>query len=556
MLITIDTFGGMTPIIAPHLLPANAAQVARDARLMYGDIRPMRGLTTVGSAPKVGTKLSIYRLGQDLAFEDRYWLHFTTDTDVVKGPIAGDVSERTYMTDGVAPKKTNNLLATNNAYPSGAGGGQYPINTYELGVPAPTNTPSPAVNGTATNANDTAVSYLYVQTYVTSWGEESAPSPVSAPANIKPGQWVVLSNLNTAAPAGSYSMSAKRIYRSNTGTNATDFQLLAEVSLATASYTDKDGANNNVVPASSLAEVISTKNYAVPPANLYGLTSMAGGITAGFIKGTGTVCFSPINLPYTYPVNWRLTSDYEVVGLGAFDQSLLVCTKGFPYIATGTDPSAMSFEKIALNQACVSKRSIVSLEGGVAYASPDGIVFVSSQGAKVITADLFTRDEWQTYNPSSMLGCQFNRRYILFYDNGTTQGSLIFDFSGQGARFVQSSLYATAAYNDPLKGALYLCVGNNIQKWDSGSNLTALWRSKVYRGSPRNFSCARVIATGTVTCRVYADGVLRHTQTVTSQEPFRLPAGFLAREWEIEVEGTANISRVMMATDVLELKDA
>ncbi len=57
-----------------------------------------------------------------------------------------------------------------------------------------------------------------------------------------------------------------------------------------------------------------------------------------------------------------------------------------------------------------------------------------------------------------------------------------------------------------------------------------------------------------MTFRLYADGVLKHTQTVTSRDPFRLPSGFRAFDYQIELERTNAIQGVAVATSMEELK--
>jgi hypothetical protein len=53
---------------------------------------------------------------------------------------------------------------------------------------------------------------------------------------------------------------------------------------------------------------------------------------------------------------------------------------------------------------------------------------------------------------------------------------------------------------------------------------------------------------------VYADGVLRWT-TSKLNRPVRLPAGYLARTWEIEVRGNIQISQIQIATSASELAE-
>jgi hypothetical protein len=56
-----------------------------------------------------------------------------------------------------------------------------------------------------------------------------------------------------------------------------------------------------------------------------------------------------------------------------------------------------------------------------------------------------------------------------------------------------------------------------------------------------------------VTFRLYADGVLKHTQAVANRNPFRLPAGFMAMDWQIELQGATAVQGVAMAGSMTEL---
>jgi hypothetical protein len=106
-----------------------------------------------------------------------------------------------------------------------------------------------------------------------------------------------------------------------------------------------------------------------------------------------------------------------------------------------------------------------------------------------------------------------------------------------------------------LRDQLYVLNGANVQKWDAGTAMTYTFRSKLFKQpKPVNFVTAKAQADSyPVTVRLYADSVLRHTQTVTSASPFRLPSGFEATTWQIEIEGTAPVQYAMLATTVAEL---
>jgi hypothetical protein len=394
-------------------------------------------------------------------------------------------------------------------------------------------------------------SRIYCYTYVTSYGEEGSPSQVSNMLDVSTdGGTVVVSGLGTTAPSGYVGyITAKRIYRTLTGGLTTDFQLVDEIPISQGTYTDS-------IPSTALNEVIATATWLPPPAGSTGITQMANGIMLLF---TGYDIYpSEAYVPYAYPVDYSLAMDYPFVGAKAVGTSAIIGTTGHPYLLTGSDPSALSLVKLDSPQACVSKRSMAAVDGGVMYASPDGLIFVSTSGqVQNVTESLFSRKEWQELVPSSIDGYYHDGRYFGFYNNGTTQGGFIFDPRQGAGAFTYIDTYATAGYSDTINDALYLKVGSTIQKWDADSNLMSYkWRSAVFTmATPANMGCAQVVALSyPVTFRLYADGALKHTQVATSDKPFWLPSGYRARFLEVEVEGAVEVLSVNLADSPQELK--
>jgi hypothetical protein len=81
-----------------------------------------------------GTGHSGYSGGGAWTKQNGYWFHWTGDVDVDRGPVAGDTTERTYYTDGVQPKMTYSPIAVQS-------GTDYPVASYDLGIPAPASAP-------------------------------------------------------------------------------------------------------------------------------------------------------------------------------------------------------------------------------------------------------------------------------------------------------------------------------------------------------------------------------------------------------------------------------
>jgi hypothetical protein len=390
----------------------------------------------------------------------------------------------------------------------------------------------------------------YVYTYVTAWGEESAPSGASLPVNVRAGQEVKVTGF-TVPNISTENLESIRLYRTNSGSQATDWQYVDEIPIAEYSndYIDKTRAED-------LGEIIPSLYWDAPPKNLRGVINLPNGIMAGFVvddagNALNDIYFSEPYRPYAWPSTYSLTVGYPVVGLAVIDASLIVLTKGNPYIISGIDPSAMSSQEIDVKQACIAKRSIVSINGTVYYASPDGLVAINSGGTQIVTKTQFTRREWQALNTERISSCQYDGKYFAFYPEG---GGFIFD-TVLGLYQVHN-INASAAFSDLRNDALFLAIDGDIVEWDSAPTfLPYVWRSKTFEAPAQtNFAWGQAFCEGDVTMNVYADGRLVSSHAVTNGVPYRLPSGFLARYWELEAVGTGTVLNMMIAHSMEEIK--
>lgn len=536
--ISVRLFMGEVPLVSRQLLKDGMAVTARNVNLERGNLAAWGLPAKITTPTKTGVKKTIYRFGQSSTNEADYWFTWTTDVDVVRAPIHSDTTERTYFTGDGPPKKTDTSLAL-------TGGTDYPMNAYKLGIPRPdTSAVTATLSGTASDPSQPVLLTAYLITYVSVWGEEGAAGAKAiGPVEYKPGQTITLGSL-PVAPTGNYNITRKRIYRSSTGTTGSAYQFVAEIPVADTSYVDAKKPEQ-------LGETIATMDWFEPPENGFGLTLGANG-NAIMLAGKTIYPCVPFVL-YAYPDSYQLTTESDIVGAGAFDQGFVILTKGNPYVITGVDPASYTMTRLADNQACVSKRSIVTMMGGVVYASPDGLWAVTGGGMQNLTKGLLSREQWQAYKPESMHCYELDGRYHVFYDTGTVQGQLIFSF-GDVPYMVTSNQHCTAAYNDPQRDALYLAQGADINKWNAGTKQTYVWKSKEYR-QPRHisFSYAKVEADSyPVTFRLYAGNTLVHTQSVASEKPFRLPAS-PAKFHSLELEGNTAINGVTLATSGEEI---
>jgi hypothetical protein len=551
--ISVRAFSGMRPVMAQDLLKPGEAVAANNTLLTGGDLEPFKAplqITTLTSATPVKT---IYRYGQSTTSETQFWFQSTNDVNFVKGPVDQDTEERTYFTGHLAyPAKTKSDIATS-APP-------YPSTSFPMGLCKPANAATAAVSGVATDPASTAESVTYVTILVTSWGETGPASDASNVVSWRAGQTINLTGLPTSGVASypgnathSQNYTTKRIYRSATGsTNSARFLFVAEVSLATTTYSDTTLTAN-------LGESLLSRFWLEPPDNMLGLTQMANGILAGY--SGSTVCFSEPGVPYAWPVRYQQSVDAPIVAMGSFGQSLVVSTTRSLYVFTGTDPGTMTQERLAVSQTCVSKRSMVEMLGGVVFATPDGLGFVGYGGFKMLTEGLMSRREWAAYFPSTMYAYESDNRYLCFYDNGSAVTGLVFSF-GDEPNFSTTSVTATAGFRDKARDALYLCVNGsgttrNIVKWDSGTTSTLSWLSGVFRlQSPINMATARIDASGPIDFELLANGeVIYGPVEVECVNPFWLPANYRSTRYQFRLTGTSTVRSVEMADSRPNLLD-
>lgn len=280
-----------------------------------------------------------------------------------------------------------------------------PTEPVQRAIPATTSGSSDDRQTLPSTAVETRV---YVYTYVNKFGqlsEQSAPSPASPLINVAFGGSVTLTGF-AAPPTGAYNITSMRIYRSVSGNTTTSYQLVDEVPIGTTTYVD-----GKLV--AQLGEVLATSGWLPPPTGLTGLIALPNGSLAGFVGNT--VYFSEPYFPHAWPLAYALTMPYNIVGLGAFDTTVVVCTERNPHLITGGTPSYMSVAKLAIPEPCLGKKTIASDQYGVNYASPNGLVNIGPTSQGVVSDRLFRRDEWQATNPASLRGVIYDNKYVGIY---------------------------------------------------------------------------------------------------------------------------------------------
>lgn len=428
-----------------------------------------------------------------------------------------------------------------------------------------------------------ATSYVY--TFVNDIGEESAPSPASATI-LRPDGLTVTVSTPVAVPSGidaAYAITTKRIYRAATGNTGTQFLFVAEIPLATATYDD-------VLTDAQLGEVLESTGWDLPPDDLEGILALPNGIMVGFRRNQ--LCLSAQNRPHAWPPLYRLNTDTDIVGIANVDNTVVIGTESFVYVATGNDPATYSMSKFEVPYAAVSKHGFAYLTGiGVVFPGTDGLMAVQGVGqVRNLTDGVFTLREWKALDPTTIRAVQHNDIYWLFArppeqggsgTPGQTYKAYALDMKPEGFGVIEMPFHASAAHVDPLTDTMYLVVdnidepddpalpvppttpatianGNVISQFEGDDTqlMTYRWKGKLWLlPYPLTMLIAQVKAEDydNILFRVYGDGVQVDEIAVTSEEEFTLPAVDVYSKVEIEVLGTSTIREIQIAEDVMEL---
>jgi hypothetical protein len=543
--ITLAGFAGSNLATNPRLLAETVGVYVVDAEPGLGDLRPLHDRLTVASVPASPQRLTIYREGRDTPNDTLYWLSWSTIVSVIRGFDGTDPTERIYFMGSGTAKWTDNILAL-------GGGPPYPQADRELSVPAPITAP---ITTLTTDGTGTEGVRFYVSTFVNDLGWESAPSPPSVGLTCKTGAIVAVSAL-PAAPAGNYGITLRRIYRTQPGdTGSSAFLFHSEIPIGSTSMVDN---------AEQLGEELPTVGWLPPPVASFGLIALWNEMAAA-ISDKAVIFCEPGEL-YAWPVKYDFPVTNRPVALAKWEQNLLVLTTGAPVLLNGQSPDAMSEIESLASGPCRAARSVVEFEHGVCWASNEGLAYTGA--ASLLTLNLLTPRQWKALRPETIVAGRWGRFYVASYNDGTGRKGFMFDplQPGQGIWWLSSGF--DACWYDDLADTLYVLEGGSVRKFDGAAGLlTARFKSKQFhQAAPRNFALCKVIAsaypvTATITATWTGEDGLLNTRTitrvVTNANAFTMMSGFLAEDWQIEVQtNVGSVQAVRLVKTAEDFKSA
>jgi hypothetical protein len=305
-----------------------------------------------------------------------------------------------------------------------------------------------------------------------------------------------------------------------------------------------------------------------------------------------------------------------IVGGGIFGNTVVVCTDDQPVLVIGNHPSTMTMTIHPDHQACVAPEGIVQMKNSVVFPSPNGLYQIGYTGGKLMTEPLYDRETWQQRNPSQLRSTHWDTRYIGFTDSAglviETANNIIAasDFNIDVDAIYNDAQNDNLYISQTLEGGANAIYEFNI----GGSRLSYIWKSKKFSiGSQATLTAGKILAqygvlftqsevdalavdaaivealnaalllgrlngdlNGTainvfevngsllqnlpevptvqnVVIKLFGDGTLVGTAGVNSDKPFRLPAGYRARQFEIQIETFTDVNQITLASSIQDL---
>ena len=552
--IIIPIFKGMTPRTHERLLQPGQAQVATNCRLERGILEAVPGLGAAEGSSSGGTLFRHPDLG---------WKSFSAQANAIKSAVADSGGHYFVTGEGYPQQGTTALGGSMRRLgiprPAAALEVQLTGDVFIPTTPAtPTDPDDDDTEGGETEEPEVDVpdierSSAYCYTYVVDMGaageQESAPSPPTGVFDVLEGQEVRLTGFVSPGMTG-VNASKCRIYRAVGGLSTSSWFFLAEINMGLSSWTD--GVSDNNISS----ETLRTADWDMPEDDARGIILTPNGIYA--MHREREVLLSEPFVPYAYPQKYRLSVQDKIVGLGFIESTIVVLTTGRPFILMGTTPESMSVQPVAFEQACLSKRSIVSTPYGVMYASPDGLCAISSAGPQVVTRDVFTKEQWQALGPAQIMGAFHEEKYYAWLAGSGR--CVVYDFTTRDVREIALSGMVSAAYHDSGTDNVYLAHNGSICPMERGSSrMDYTWRSaEVFLSFLAVPAVVRIeggqSAANPVTLRLLADGTVRETASVTSTDPVRVRTWRAEKSWSLELSGTADVYELRAATSIEELE--
>lgn len=594
--IRIKRFGGMNHSVATRNADPDTAQVAHNCLLWDGALRPLAQWQS-----KQG------------GLTGRYTLKFDGENlhtiNLQKAISLNDPTYPTGMVVGLYPSQVNgsNICYQNNSVNIDA--------IYEVGVAMPVFLSQTELTWTAEYQSKKPVNRLYAGTMVRNNGgklEESAlallPNQSAVGQYFEGDSCWVLSRVQAATIRENCYY---RLYRSMSGMSDgqgldnkldTDWYLCAEIE-AYVAYNAGIGREYSFIDSGSvttkpLDRYVASRFYPPAPWTFNFLVNTEMGCLVAATEA-GDIGVSERHMTHAWPTENYVHIPSNITGMAAHYDTVYIGTTGRPYVmACGMNDAGVSLGVTPAPESypCLLNTMTESPSGAI-YASPQGLIALSQEGMRNLTPSmtnsprsLYHAEYLDSTNNNNLTctdvdftdtiyGTFYHGVYFGFCDVAMNSGAYIpigymfdtgssmdgerpfarlstFDYKSPG---IMSSTWTNngLAVLDNSGSVWEMAFPNmtNKEAYNNAPKLTYTWRSKIFvlPGLTTFGACKILHDCGTLRLRLFVDGCCTYDTPVYSQKPFTLPPSVMGVEYEIELEGTAVVYEVAIATSVQDL---
>lgn len=489
----LEAFGGLIPRLSRRLLPPPSAFVARNTKLLEGELRGFHRPTLVTDLSGLGFTVGrAYRIPASVTGSTDAWLAFQSqNTDIIRSPVLNDSFNRYYWASDNGVPQYNTLARI----VAGNTGGNAP---WYLGVPQPA--ASPSINNTGGSGATETRSYIY--TFVTAYGEEGPPcNPTTFTGFSNATSWN-LSGMSTTWPDTIHrDIVSMNIYRTVPNATNPGFFFVANQAIG-ATYSDS--STNTAV---ALNNTNQSSTYFPPDSGMLGWALMPQGYMVGF-KGRN-LYFTEQFLPHAWNPAYTLATEFEIVGLTVWGSTLLIMTTSNPYMGAGVAPGSFTMQKLDGVTPCLSRRGIVTTVAGAYFPTVDGVALLNGNGLSIVTQDLMTKEEWAVYSPSTLFAAQLGLQYLAF--NSINFGFLI-NPTEPKARLAEIDAFTnvTGIETDRYTGNPRLIINNQVWDWDPPTQERLFWH-----WTSKEFQTAKFVNFGAFKVKMDT-GSINQTTTISA----------------------------------------
>ncbi len=443
----------------------------------------------------------------------------------------------------------------------------------------------------------------YYTTFVNQLGEESAPTgptevTLQATKEIVrlkiDGTLFAAKFAEIAAAADRYPLHGLRLYRSVGGAFFYVGTMIGDTvpeipgeSYLTSSVSEPGfWIFDDTVTDAALGDACTTEGYVKNNSELsglQGLTPVYNGIIAAFKKNEVWLCE-----PYM-PWAWKranvVTLPHKIVDLLPYEQGVLVFTDLKTYYMSGQSPSDFVPSELPGEYPCLNKNASINVEGKAMFVSTDGPAYINGMQV-VIDQVSMTRDRWReilnfnSANGGDIRLVHYGHRVLAYFGGALaaadlgSPGGLMIDVANPNWTFVsvapKFAMHVPANSFTESADHLAYVTGNQWYLAFNGSTSAEWnWVSKEFlMARPTNFGAFQVFGTGNLRVKIKADDLAPYSVDISlgasgrSGAVFRLPAGFLATRWTIELIGLSDfegerpeVSKFLLSTLIGELQN-